>query len=163
MVNIDMKLNEIASEKQIVLVCGNIASGKGHYARQYFPGYKVISVSDVVKSITKFKTRSALGTTKDLDQLIADRLIEEIEPYEKVVVDGIRQISIMKRLQAHFLSAIKDIIWLDTPTETSKSRFETRQAGKDDMSFEQALQSDKELGIGDVEDYIRKNHRVIPY
>lgn len=158
-----MKLTEILNSKQIVLVCGNLASGKGHYAATYFPNYNIISVSSIVKSLTKFKTRSELSTTKSLDHQIADELINTIEPLDKVVIDGIRQLSILKRLQEHFGSDIKDIIWLDVPEQTLKQRFEKRNSGKDDMSFDEALQSDKELGIGDVEDYIRKNHRVIPY
>jgi len=160
-----MKLAEVASQKQIALVCGNLASGKGHYAQTYFPGAEVIGVSSVVKELTNFKTRSELSTTASLDTVIAKTLIEKIEDSSnpKIVVDGIRQLSILKALQHHFGTQIKDIIWLDVDEKDRRERFSKRDSGKDDMSFDKSVQTDKALGIDQVEDYIRKNHRVIPY
>lgn len=164
-----MKLFQVTEpftgSKQIIILCGNIASGKGHYALTYFPDAEIISVSSVVKELTNFRKRSDLSTTANLDNAIANLLIERIlnSSKEQVVVDGIRQITIMEKLERYFKEQVKDIIWLDVPEQTLRSRFEKRNAGKDDMSFKKALQSDKELGIGDVESYIRKNHRVIPY
>lgn len=158
-----MELIEVTSKKHIVLVCGKLCSGKGHYSQQYFLNYKIITVSDIVRKFSNFHSRSELSATKKLDQKIADELIEMIKPYNKVVVDGIRQISIMKQLQKYFGSDIQDIIWLDVDNEILKSRFYKRNASKDDTSFEEALKIDQELGIDEIEDYIRKNHRVIPY
>lgn len=163
-VNTIMKLNELHS-KQIILVCGNLCSGKGHYCQQYFPDAEVITVSSIVKKLSKFTTRSELATTKSLDTKISAELINQIaeSSNNQVVVDGIRQMSIVNSLKLFFKDQIKDVIWLDVPEQTLKSRFEQRNAGKDDISFEKALQSDKELGVGEVENYIRQNHRVIPY
>lgn len=161
-----MKLIEIMEKpfaREIVLVCGNLCSGKGHYCATYFPKYHKIEVSSVVKSLIKSEKRSDLSTTKHLDQQIVGIINRQIEHYEKVVVDGIRQMSILKGIQQEWGSFIKDIIWLDVPQEILKSRFEKRNAGKDDMSFDKALQSDKALGVGEVEDYIRNHHRSIPY
>lgn len=157
-----MKLNEIVnSPKEIILISGNICSGKGTYCAQQYPGYKVIGVSSVVKQMSGFQKRSELGTTKNLGNVIANHIIEEILNSDKIVVDGIRQLSIMEKLQRYFKDQIKDVIWLDVPHEELKSRFEKRAAGKDDMNFETSIQSDKDLGIGDVENYIRSNHRVV--
>lgn len=159
-----MKLNEISNDKKdIVIVCGNISSGKGHYIAQYYPDYKHIAVSSIVKELSQFQTRSELGTTAHLADAIVNRLKEAIGPYDKVVVDGIRQISILEQLVDFYGPEIKNIIWLDVPEQTLKSRFEKRGSAKDDLSFEKALQSDRQLGIGNVEDYIRKAGRVIPY
>jgi predicted kinase len=149
--------------KEIILVCGNICSGKGHFCSTQYPDYVRIGVSDVVRSLTKFTSRSQLSTTKDYDKAIAKRIIEMIGPHDKVIVDGIRQLSIIKALEAHFGSAIKDIIWLDVPEDLLRQRFANRKSGKDDMTFDRAIQTDKELGIGDVEQYIRANYKTVPY
>lgn len=164
-----MKLTEIAepntNPKEIILVCGNLASGKGHYAQTYFPNADVIGVSSIVKGMTNFKTRSELSTTANLSNVIANHLIERIlnSSKEQVVVDGIRQIEIMEKLQRYFKDQIKDVIWLDVPENERRERFEKRNSGKDDMSFDKSVQSDKQLGIDDVEAHIRKHGRVIPY
>lgn len=154
-----MKLTDI--KKQIILVCGKICSGKGYYCKNTYPDYRQITVSDVVRSIAKTNIRSELGQTKNLDQLIADAIIEEINKHDKVIVDGIRQISIMKRLQQEFGNQIVDIIWLDVPEETLRTRFNTRNAAKDDMDFDKAIASDNELGLSDVEQYVRSSGKVI--
>lgn len=160
-----MKITELFMNKNIVLVCGNIASGKGHFIKSQYPTYEAISVSSCVKELSGFKTRSQLGTTKDLDNVIANLLIERImnTQNDNVIVDGVRQITILNKLQRYFKDQIKDIIWLHVPEETLRQRFEARNSGKDDMSFDKAMQSDRDLGIGDVENYIKTNHKVVPY
>ena len=158
-----MKLHEIASQKSIVLVSGNICSGKGTFCAKQFPGYHIIGVSSVVKELSGFNKRSELGTTANLDSKIVARLIEEVtkSSEDKIVIEGIRQLSIMEKLEEYFGDQIKDVIWLDVPHEVLRSRFEKRNAGKDDMDFSKAMQSDQNLGIDDVESYIRTHHRVI--
>lgn len=154
-----MKLTDL--QRKIIIVCGKICSGKGYYCANKFPDYHQVTVSDVVKRIAKTDVRSELGKTADMDQLIADALIEEIKKHNKVIVDGARQISIIKRLQQAFGSQIEDIIWLDVPEETLRTRFTQRQAKKDDITFDDAVSSDNKLGLGDVEQYIRQSGRVI--
>lgn len=159
-----MKLNEIVSNRSIILVCGNLCSGKGHYCMAQYPEYTRIGVSDIVKDLSKFTDRSQLGTTAHLDQAIAKVLIEKIEQHDKVIVDGIRQMSIMTALEQHFGKQVKDIIWLDVPHDELRNRYQSRGSSKDKtMSFDQALASDRGLGIGDVEDYIKKHHRTVDY
>jgi predicted kinase len=159
-----MKLFEIAGQREIILVCGNLCSGKGHFCASKYPDYHRIGVSDVVRSLSKAQDRSELSKTAHLDTQIVEALSEEIRKHDKVIVDGIRQPTIMYALRNRFANEIKDIIWLDVPEDTLRQRYETRASAKDKaMTFDQAIQSDKNLGIGDVENYIRANHKVLPY
>lgn len=156
-----MKLTDLQN-REIILVSGNLCSGKGYYCEKNYPGYHHIVVSDIVRSLVNQTSRTALQDTKHLDSTIVEVLIREIYKYPKVVVDGIRQISIIKHLQQTFGDQIKDIIWLDTADDVAKERFAKRANIKDDSSYEQARAKDAQLGIGDVESYIRSKHRVIP-
>jgi hypothetical protein len=159
-----MKLMELANNKEIILVSGNLCSGKGHYCSTAYPEYSQIGVSSIVRALAKMNTRSELSTTKDFDTRIAQRLIQFIEKdsYNKIIVDGIRQLSIMQALQNHFGDQIKDIIWLDVPDDVAKERFANRAAAKDDQTYDDARAGDRNLGIEDVESYIRANHKVVP-
>jgi predicted kinase len=156
-----MRLKDL--NRQIILVSGNLCSGKGHFCQSQYPEYTPISVSDIVKSLAQTDTRSELTKTKSLDALIADKLIDEISKHSKVIVDGIRQVSIIKTLQQHFGSQIKDMIWLDVPTDTLRQRFEQRKRSQDDLSFDAALAADNELGVGEVEHYLKSSGKVIKY
>jgi predicted kinase len=156
-----MKLKDL--NRQIVIVCGKLCSGKGHYCASIYPDYHQVTVSSVVKSLANVKTRSEMGQTQHLDQQIADALIGEINKHNKVIVDGIRQPSIIHRLQQEYGSQIKDIIWLDVPEETLRTRFNRRAATKDDMDFDRALDSDVKLGLNDTEQHIRKVGRVVQH
>lgn len=159
-----MKLTEIAGKRSIVLVCGNLCSGKGHYCQTHYPDYTRIGVSDVVRELSKFTDRSQLGTTAHLDQAIIKVLIDKIERHDKVIVDGIRQISILHALEQHFRHQIEDIVWLEVPIDELRRRYEMRASEKDKtFTFDQALDSDRALGIGDVEQYVKKNHRTVDY
>lgn len=160
-----MKLQELADQKEIVIVCGNFSSGKGHYIQQHYPDseYMHIGVSAIVKTLSGFKTRSELGTTANLDSVITQKIFEYIDKHKRVVIDGIRQPQILQAIVNRYGSQVKDIIWLDVPEQERRERFEKRASKKDDMSFDKSIQSDKELGIDDVEAYIRKHGRVIPY
>jgi len=159
-----MKLFEIVKEKEIVLVCGKLSSGKGQYIRENYPEYDHVGVSSIVKKLSGFDKRSDLSTTANLDSAIVQMLIKTIdESDDKVVVDGIRQPSILYMLKNHYGSRIKDIIWLDVPENARRERFAKREASKDDQSFEKAMKGDSALGIDDVETYIRGHHRVVPY
>ncbi len=155
-----MKLHEIVSNRQIVVVCGNISSGKGTYVKSKYPDYQQITVSDIVKKLTGMQNRSEITKTKNLDIQIIEELIKEISKYNRVVVEGIRQPSILHKLELHFGDQIKDVIWLDVPEEKRREYFTKRGASKDDMSFDKASAADRNLGIDDLEQYIRDKHRV---
>jgi predicted kinase len=154
-----MKLTDI--KRQIVIVCGKLCSGKGHFCSTAFPNYHHISVSSVVKGLAKTAVRSELGQTSHLDQQIADELIKEIKKYPNVIVDGIRQKSIIERLQQEFGRQIVDTIWLEVPEDTLRARFNKRVDAKDDLGFERALASDAALGLTDVEQLVKRTGRIV--
>lgn len=158
-----MKLLEVLTPKQIILVCGNLCSGKGHYCKTKYPDYHAISVSGIVKSLTQSSERSELTKTAYLDKRILECLGDQIQPFDKVIIDGIRQMTIIKGLEQKYGDQIKDIVWLEVPIDTLKTRFENRAAKKDDLPFEKALQADRDLGVSDVETYIKAKHTVVPH
>lgn len=145
-----MQLGEI-HDKPIVLVLGKMCTGKGVYCEKAFPGMHKIVVSDIVKSFSGAKTRSQLTRTKHLDQIIADEIIRQIHDHERVVVDGIRQKSIIQRIVDEFGEDNIDVIWLQTSEDEMRRRYYRRGSKKDDQPFETALAKDEELGLGDVE------------
>lgn len=159
-----MKLFEISTQRSIVLVCGNLCSGKGHFCETKYPDYTRIGISDIVRELSKAKDRQEMSKTGFLDMMIVAKLIPMISQHDKVIVDGIRQLSILHALENHFGQQIKDVIWLEVPHETLRARYEQRASAKDKaFTFDQALKSDQDLGIGDVEDYIKRKHRSINY
>lgn len=157
-----MELNEIASTREIILVCGNIACGKGTYCQTKYAGYAHITVSDIVKRLSNQTERSELGKTAHLDNAIVEALIQQIDQYNKVVVDGIRQVSILYELEQYYESEIKKIVWLDVPRDVCEQRFASRQDKKDNLDYDAATKSDEQLGINSVERYIRAQHEVEP-
>jgi cytidylate kinase len=138
--------------KRIVLLFGKICSGKSTYADAlcYITKAKRITVSDIVKRVSGKNTRSELQNTQNLDMQIAQELIAEIEKYERVVVDGIRQASIVWGLVNEFGFDNIDMIWLEAADDVRKYRFYDRSIAKDDLSFEEADARDEELGLGGV-------------
>lgn len=151
--------------KRIVLLFGRICSGKSTYAEAlcYVTKAKRITVSDIVRQVSGKTTRSELQQTQSLDFDIATELIAEIMKYERVVVDGIRQDTIVWHLVNEFGSQSIDMIWLDVPDEVRKHRFYDRVIAKDDLSFEEADQRDDQLGLGRVAEvfkswYIKVNN-----
>ncbi len=158
-----MKLLEVATNREIILVSGNLCSGKGHYCQTKYPDFKHIVVSNIVKSLINSSERSKLANTKYLDMMIIRILIEQINAFNKVIVDGIRQQSIIHALELHYGQQIKKVIWLDVPEDVRRQRFDKRGNVKDDIAFDQAMQMDRGLGIDDVERYIRGKHDVESY
>lgn len=156
-----MKLHEVVTKRSIILICGNLSSGKGLYVQRNYPDYEHIVVSDIVKKLTGMKKRSELATTKNLDVQIVHELISEISKHDKVVVDGIRQPSILHKLELHFGDQIKGVYWLDVPEEKRREYFKNRKDPKDNLDFDTAEQTDRNLGIEDLERYIRGKHKVI--
>ncbi len=149
--------------KTIVLVCGNIACGKGTYCKTMLPNSVQLTVSTIVKQLSQQTERSELGKTAHLDEKISQVLIEKIDEVLKtsdVVIDGIRQVSILLALEHHFGTAIKKIVWLDVPESVRRQRFAGRNDAKDNMDYDTSMASDRGLGIDHVEHYIRENYTV---
>lgn len=134
----------------LIIVLGRLCSGKGTFCEPYInEGYHHITTSDVVKHISGKTTRSGLGTTKDLDQEIAQELISRINKQSQAIVDGIRQVSILKAVETALPHV--QLIWLEADAPTRKQRFEGRKDRKDDITFELAEQGDDKLGLAEVE------------
>jgi len=62
---------------------------------------------------------------------------------EEIVVDGIRQVSILDRVLNAYPEA--ELVWLDCPTEERKRRYEARKDAKDVEPFEVADNKSIEL------------------
>lgn len=149
--------------KRIVLLFGKICSGKSTYANalSYLTKAKRITVSDIVKRVSGKVTRSELQQTKTFDMQIADELIKEVYLYDKVVVDGIRQYTIVGALLEHFGKENIDMVWLETPDNIRKFRFTDRAIAKDDISFEEADKRDEALGLLELQERLEKFYTVI--
>ena len=62
---------------------------------------------------------------------------------EHIVVDGIRQVSIVSRVLSVYPDA--ELTWLECPTEERKRRYENRKDAKDTQPFEIADNKPMEL------------------
>lgn len=156
-----MKLSDLHPSRDIVLVSGRLCSGKGHFCTANYPDHYHLPVSTVVKQLANTQVRSELAKTADMDQLIIQELVRQIKAHPKIVIDGIRQPSIIKALQDHFGNQVSDVVWLDVPEDVRKQRFAARADVKDDASFDTASRGDQALGIDDVEQYIQSHGRSV--
>lgn len=159
-----MRLTEVASNtKPIILVFGRLCSGKGTFCNQYVDqGYHHITTSDVVKQLSNTSERSRLQTTKELDHRIADELINLINQHQPVIIDGIRQVSIVKRLEKEFGDKISKM-WLNVPENIRRERFAKRSDIKDDRTFDDAEAGDSQLGLDDVESKYKTQSNIIDH
>lgn len=132
-----MKLNEIAANKPIILVFGKLCSGKGTYCGSEYPSYVKIITSDVVRKVSGETKRSGLGNTGHLDILIANELNKQIKQLiddgKNVIVDGIRQQTIVNELITQFGKKNIEMIWLEVPVPELKKRYYGRGHSKDDQ------------------------------
>jgi len=145
---------------KIVLLFGKICSGKSTYADAlcYVTKAKRITVSDIVKRVSGKVSRSELQGTAHMDKEIALELIEEINKYDKVVIDGIRQYSIVLELAAEFGFTELDLVWLEVPDDIRKYRFYDRAISKDDITFEEADIRDEKLGLKELQDKLKDTY-----
>ncbi|MND86224.1 hypothetical protein D3C80_781820 [compost metagenome] len=159
-----MLLTEIArKEPQLILVFGRICSGKGTYCKS-FPGYTQIVTSDIVRAVSKAQTRSAMQDTAHLDQEIAAGMVKAIQDVldqgGKVVVDGIRQKSIVAAVKSAFPQVDTKLVWLDVPQDILRQRYADRADKKDDQTFDDAYSRDEKLGVADLEAEMRGDPSV---
>lgn len=134
-----MEKTEVVLKPKVILLLGRICSGKGSYMKG--EGTRIV-VSDVVKSIVNSSSRDLLQNSMHLDSRIAENLIIlinralETTSNSPVIVDGIRQISILHQILTNFPDA--NMVWLEVPTEERKRRYEARKDKRDVESFEVA-------------------------
>jgi len=128
---------EVVLKPKITLLFGRICSGKGSYLKDQ--GTRIV-VSDIVRSIVSSSNRDALQDSMHLDSRIAEGLIItinralEADPYKPVIVDGIRQVSIVDQVLINFPNA--ELIWLSASDSERKRRYEARKDIKDVEPFE---------------------------
>jgi hypothetical protein len=126
---------------KITLLFGRICSGKSSYrSDELIPR---IIVSNLVRSIIADQgaTREGLQESMHLDNMIAEALIATIDIYDSaygldIIVDGIRQVSIVEKVLEKYPDA--EMIWLEVPEEERKRRYESRKDAKDVEPFEVA-------------------------
>lgn len=154
----------MSQQKNITLLFGKICSGKSTYADKLCleTTSKRITVSDIVKRVSGMTTRSELQQTKDLDTLIAEELITLIYVHDgPIVIDGIRQYSIVLNLIEEFGIESFNLIWLEVPDNIRKFRFTNRSVAKDDISFEEADKRDELLGLTELQQKLKDIYTVI--
>lgn len=140
-------------KNNLVLLFGVICSGKTTLATIKYKKYTYIKVSDIVKDIAGATTRQELQNTKDYDLAIAKQLTDIVllksNTNNKIVVDGIRQPSIVEYLLKHLGRSWEiDMVWLDTAIEECRRRFYVRAQQRDiEDTFEDAVLRDDELGL----------------
>ena len=102
--------------KEIVLVFGRLCSGKGTFCKPYIDdGYHHITTSDIVRRLSGESTRDKLQGTHDLDLAIGDEMVEVISDYDRIIIDGIRQVRIVEKiLRAYTDSNLPNTIDDDT-------------------------------------------------
>jgi hypothetical protein len=129
---------EQSLKPKVTLVFGRICSGKGSYMKDT---HRLV-VSDIVKQIVSSTNRDVLQNSMHLDNRIAQAIIYYItglfdQSYQDhIVVDGIRQVSIVDRVLETFPQA--EMVWLEVPYDERKRRYEARKDVKDVESFELA-------------------------
>ena len=145
----------------IKLIFGRICSGKGSYMKD---ADKRFVVSDIVKNIISSNNRDALQNSLHLDSQIGTTLINNIyiasmANREYIVVDGIRQVSIVDRILNAYPEA--ELVWLEVPTEERKRRYENRKDAKDVEPFEIADNKPIELECQKIFDTFRNKLTII--
>lgn len=139
--------------RTICIILGRLCSGKGRYFETNFDDttFTQIVVSDVVRGIVGKHDRASLQDTASLDMEIIEQLADYISEFDHVVIDGIRQPSILEALEEIFDEDTFLYTWIEVADEIRKQRFETRGDAKDKgITFEQADQKDVALGLNDV-------------
>lgn len=144
---------------RITLLFGKICSGKSSL---YEDSYRIV-VSNLVRGIIHSTNRADLQNTMHLDDKIAEAVImtidHVIDKHPHIVVDGIRQASIVKKMLQHYPNA--ELIWLEVPVEERKRRYEARKDAKDVEPFEVADNKPIEVECQNIFSIFKEQLRII--
>lgn len=144
---------------KLTLLFGRICSGKSSL---YEDSYRII-VSNLVRGIINSASREDLQNTMHLDDKIAEAIIMTIDyaidEHPHVVVDGIRQASIVEKVLQHYPKA--ELVWLEVPVEERKRRYEARKDAKDVEAFEIADNKPIELECQNIFSIFKEQLRII--
>lgn len=134
-----------------IIVIGEVCSGKTTYI-QNLPLHIPIDIGAIVREIVD---RSERVHNKLLDTKIIEELSQrfELSPASKFVIVGIRQLSILKYLLHQFKEDVQ-LIYLDVPYHELKRRFLNRSSRKEEISFEDTIRRDGELGLNEVREFL---------
>ncbi|MFW6002185.1 MAG: hypothetical protein ACOCQD_02500 [archaeon] len=148
--------------KLVKIYCGKLCSGKGWVIEDElkYDCDSVVRVSSIIKKFTKYQNRSDLQKTAYLDDYVYNQLIKNINNHCKLMIDGIRQPSILYKIieycNKHNIQY--QLIWVYASEDIRRKRFSLRN---EEQSFEQANQGDYNLGINEIEQFINKNGIVL--
>ena len=144
---------------KLTLLFGRICSGKSSL---YKDSYRII-VSNLVRGIINSASREDLQNTMHLDNKIAEAIIMTIDyaidEHPHVVVDGIRQASIVEKVLQHYPKA--ELVWLEAPVQERKRRYEARKDAKDVEAFEIADNKPIELECQNIFSIFKEQLRII--
>jgi predicted kinase len=144
---------------KITYLCGRICSGKSTYR----PEARRLMVSDIVRNVVNSNDRERLQNSMHLENDILHGLSMCIDydiemDVQELIIDGIRQPSILKRLSAVYGG---EIVWLEVPLEERKRRYEARGAEKDTEPFEVADNKAIELECQKIYSIFKEQIKVI--
>lgn len=135
----EIKFPETTSK--VTLLFGRICSGKSTFRP---PNTYRVEVSRLVRAViadyAPTATREQLQDTMHLDTKIAESILmvtdyaTQLYKHPEVIIDGIRQVSIVEMVLQKYPNA--ELIWLEVPTEERKRRYESRADAKDVEPFE---------------------------
>lgn len=148
-------------DKKIIFVFGKLCSGKGSFCKTTYPNVPVISTSSIVRNVSGKNKRSELTKTSHLDTQIATEMISTIKQHNVVVIEGIRQKSIVQQVCIALPDYSTQFIWLEVSMDTLKQRFYDRNHTKDDSSFEKSIELDDNLGMKELEKWIKQQPETV--
>ena len=155
---------------KVVFLFGEICSGKSTYDTGQQSAK--VTVSNVVRKLIQSEDREVLQNTAHLDKVIADELIESIfniyhhceGPLDTIVIDGIRQYSILAQMEQFLAHALPttpiEYKWLEVDRDERKRRFEARKDPKDTLTFEEAEKRDNALGLSDLFRILKEQNKI---
>jgi hypothetical protein len=144
---------------KITYLCGRICSGKSTYR----PEARRLMVSDIVRNVVNSNDRERLQNSMHLENDILEGLSMCIDydiemDVQELIIDGIRQPSILKRLSTVYPG---EVVWLEVPLEERKRRYEARGAEKDTEPFEVADNKPIELECQNIYDTFKTKLFII--
>ena len=144
---------------KITYLCGRICSGKSTYRSEV----RRLMVSDIVRNVVRSNDREKLQNSMHLDEHILEGLSMCIDydiemGVEELIVDGIRQPSILDKLTVMYPG---EVVWLEVPLEERKRRYESRGAEKDTEPFEVADNKAIELECQKIYSIFKEQIKVI--
>lgn len=145
-------VNIIPKNNDYKVVLGKICSGKNTFSKQFI-FHKCVDISDIVRNIVKTNVRVF---DKSLDSQIIDQLKTIIDNNNNIVIIGIRQKTILDFVIDYVDNL--EIIWLEVNESELKNRFTKRRNIKDnEITFNEAIKKDNELGLLEVEHFVKQN------